>query len=121
ASGSTSDPGPGAGDAAAPATSPAAAPATSPAAAPATGGADAPDAVQELPLTDAAPPPSGSAGRKPAPARKAPPRKAPESKAPAKRAAAAVTETAARQVVPVRPGGPSGSMPPTDLDVVDVS
>ncbi|HEY0480076.1 MAG TPA: hypothetical protein VGD37_21295, partial [Kofleriaceae bacterium] len=31
-----------------------------------------------------------------------------------------VTETPAQQVVPVRPAGPAGSMPPTDLDVVDV-
>jgi hypothetical protein len=100
APGSTSDPAPGAAEAAAPATGEAAA---------------AGDAVQELPLTDAVSAPSGGPGRKPAPARKAPPRKAP-----AKRAAAAVTETPARRVVPVRPAGPSGSMPPTDLDVVDV-
>jgi hypothetical protein len=71
----------------------------------------------------------------PAPARKAPARKAPASKSPArkpaappaKRAAAAVTETAAQSVVPVPPTDPdtgttrrAGSMPPTDLDVVDV-
>jgi hypothetical protein len=55
-------------------------------------------------------------------------------KPPAKRAAAAVTETPAQSVVAVPPAGtdetaaagenrgdtPAGSMPPTDLDVVDV-
>jgi hypothetical protein len=86
--------------------------------APTKGKAAADETVQELPLRDAMPP-AGLVPKAP-PARKAPPRKTPESKAPAKRAAAAVTETPARQVVPVPPAGPSGSMPPTDLDVVDV-
>ncbi|HEV8625636.1 MAG TPA: septation protein SepH [Acidimicrobiia bacterium] len=46
------------------------------------------------------------------------PRKPPRApKAPTKRAAAAVTETPTQSVAPVPP---AGSMPPTDLDVVDV-
>jgi hypothetical protein len=95
------------------------------------------DSAQSLPLGDPeSQAPSGDVERKaPAPARKAPARKAPASKSPArkpaappaKRAAAAVTETAAQSVVPVPPTDPdtgttrrAGSMPPTDLDVVDV-
>jgi hypothetical protein len=93
--------------------------------------------AQSLPLGDPEPeaPSSGGVVRKtPAPARKPPARKAPASKAPARktapparRAAAAVTETAAQSIAPVASGDPgtgpsrrAGSMPPTDLDVVDV-
>ncbi|HEV7687347.1 MAG TPA: septation protein SepH, partial [Acidimicrobiia bacterium] len=95
--------------------------------------------AQSLPLGDPeseAVPSSGGLVRKaPAPARKPPARKAPTSKTPArktappaaKRAAAAVTETAAQSVAPVPSADPdqgrsqrAGSMPPTDLDVVDV-
>jgi hypothetical protein len=95
---------------------------------------------QLLPLTDEAgpAPPAGPARRAPS-ARKAPPaaRKTPAARKPAptaKRTAAAVTEAPARSVVPVPPldagadagaeaegpARPAGSMPPTDLDVVDV-
>jgi hypothetical protein len=73
--------------------------------------------VQELPLRDASEPPPGGLVRKAPAARKAPVRKA---TAPGKRAAAAATETPAQHVVPVPPAGRAGSMPPTDLDVVDV-
>ncbi|MEW6476312.1 MAG: hypothetical protein AB1679_28970, partial [Actinomycetota bacterium] len=63
-------------------------------------------AVQELPLNE-------NADR--------PPAKAATRKSPAgKRAAAAITETAAQSVVAVPPSESSGSMPPTDLDVVDM-
>ena len=102
----------------------------SPAGAAPAGATGAAETVQELPLSAAEAPPGGPV-RKP-PARKPAARKAAEPKAvrpaparksaPAKRAAAAVTETAARRVVPLPgAGGPGGSMPPTDLDVVDVS
>ncbi|HEV7534701.1 MAG TPA: septation protein SepH [Acidimicrobiia bacterium] len=76
--------------------------------------------------------PSGGLVRKaPPPARKAPAKKASTAPArkpaapPAKRAAAAMTEAPAQSVVPVPDADaerdrPSGSMPPTDLDVVDV-
>ncbi|MDQ1502071.1 MAG: hypothetical protein QOI86_5411 [Actinomycetota bacterium] len=97
------------------------------------------ESAQSLPLGDPEPealPSSGGLVRKaPAPARKPAARKAPASKTPtrkpaapaAKRAAAAVTETAAQSVAPVPSADPdtgpsrrAGSMPPTDLDVVDV-
>jgi hypothetical protein len=96
------------------------------------------ESAQSLPLDDPEPealPSAGLARKAPAPARKPPARKAPASKtaprkpaAPAaKRAAAAVTETAAQSVAPVPSTDPdtgpsrrAGSMPPTDLDVVDV-
>jgi hypothetical protein len=89
-------------------------------------------------LVRKAPPSARKTPAKKAPAQKAPESKAPESKAPeskaparkpappaAKRAAAAMTEAPAQSVVPVPPADaerdrPTGSMPPTDLDVVDV-
>jgi hypothetical protein len=91
---------------------------------------------QSLPLDDERPTslPLGGLVRKAAPAKKAPAKKAPGSKAPpkksaspAKRTAAAMTEAPAQSVVPVPSADPdagsarpAGSMPPTDLDVVDV-
>jgi len=97
-------------------------------------------------LVREAPPPAGKAPARKAPASKAPASKAPASKAPAskapaskapaskpappaKRTAAAMTEAPAQSVVPVPPvqagaepaARPAGSMPPTDLDVVDVT
>ena len=80
------------------------------------------EAVQALPLREAVtPPPGGGAVRAAPPARKAPARRAVAKPAPAaKRAAAAATATAAQSVVPVPTAEPVGSMPPTDLDVVDV-
>ena len=93
--------------------------------------------MQELPLGEAAPLPAGEPARKPPAPRKAAPRKTAEAKAaesdvpatqpgppvkqpPAKRAAASLTETPEQQVVPVPAAGRAESMPPTDLDVVDV-
>ena len=83
------------------------------------------ETVQALPLNEEAssPPAAGEHPRAvPAPARKAPARKSAAKPAPpaAKRAAAAVTETPVQSVVPVAPTEPVESMPPTDLDVVDV-
>jgi len=93
-------------------------------------------AVQPLPLPEEAPPPAGSAPGRKAPARRPPAAKAPAARPavpPAKRTAAAATEAPARSsVVSVpAPGAdtvespppqqPPGPMPPTDLDVVDVT
>lgn len=99
-----------------------------------------PETAQVLPLTGGADPTSDDPAPKAPSARKAPPtaRKAPAPKAPvkkpaptAKRTAAAIAEAPAQSVAPVPPddadvdaetgpGRPAGSMPPTDLDVVDV-
>jgi hypothetical protein len=93
-------------------------------------------AVQALPLSEEAPSPAGATPGRKAPARRSAQAKAPAAGPevpPAKRTAAAVTEAPAQSSVvavpapdvetpePQAPERPSGSMPPTDLDVVDVT
>jgi hypothetical protein len=139
---------PAAKPAKAPAAKPGKAPAAKPApageASPAAATADEPEGAETAPVlplhdepTSLPSGPGGPVRKAPASARKAPARKAPSSKAPAgtpaptaKRAAAAMTETPVQSVVPVvspgtdpetGPARPAGSMPPTDLDVVDVT
>gem|GEM_PF-5268484 len=93
-------------------------------------------AVQPLPLPEEAPPPAKSTPGRKAPARRSQSAKAPAAGGavpPAKRTAAAATEAPVQSsVVSVPATGadvaesqppqrPPGSMPPTDLDVVDVT
>ena len=88
-----------------------------PAAATAEAPAEPQDLAQVLPLREKADPLPAGEGREVSMRKPRKPPTAPKP-APAKRAAAAVTETPAKSVVPVESS--PGSMPPTDLDVVDV-